>query len=536
MMHPRSSETSINEFHDWYQNEHGPNRLRLKTINNGFRYKAVDKEGPDFMAIYDLDDMQALIHPEYTRLRAAPVQSQRERDVMAKMIVDRRFYDLEFEQSGDAFKVLEEIENEPGAENVMVAASVTLTDETQRQKYEEWFDTEHVPMLSKVPGWRRSRRFVTSSLETGRGFEILGLHEYSTTNGMGGEEFQAAVNTPWRSKVFEEVVKEKKRKVWELFYTFGPAPRDLEHASYSTEFPDGLTKLIHDDTQKTNAIESYVTTDDGAVLRYRLDGSSDPKAPAIVLINSVLVEWGIWDGFVEKFGKTPKGDKYRIVRFNSRGRDDKVGTEDVTIDLLAKDVICLLDALKIYRAEAVIGVSLGGVTALNVALLYPKRLAAFVSCDTNAIVPASNPKAWSDRVSMAEKESLKSSAGVPIVGNDLADITVKRWFTPSSQSDENKEVFEWVKSMVSSNTLHGFSKGVKALFKYDLTDKMSSGTVKGLFVSGAQDGVLPETMKKMAADYGDGSSNLVLIEAAGHLPMTERPEPFAQEIAKFLIQ
>jgi len=33
---------SPEEFHDWYNNEHGPMRLRLDCIENGFRFRALD--------------------------------------------------------------------------------------------------------------------------------------------------------------------------------------------------------------------------------------------------------------------------------------------------------------------------------------------------------------------------------------------------------------------------------------------------------------------------------------------------------------
>lgn len=33
---------SPEEFHDWYNNEHGPMRLRLSLIENGYRFRALD--------------------------------------------------------------------------------------------------------------------------------------------------------------------------------------------------------------------------------------------------------------------------------------------------------------------------------------------------------------------------------------------------------------------------------------------------------------------------------------------------------------
>ena len=55
-----------------------------------------------------------------------------------------------------------------------------------------------------------------------------------------------------------------------------------------------------------------------------------------------------------------------------------------------------------------------------------------------------------------------------------------------------------------------------------------------MFVVGSGDGVLPQGMKKMAEDYGDGKSELKIVEGAGHLPMAEQPEEFAKVIDAFL--
>jgi hypothetical protein len=60
-MHPKSTDLPISEFHDWYQNEHGPNRMRLSSFKNGFRYRAVDGQTPEWMAIYDLYDVNTLV-------------------------------------------------------------------------------------------------------------------------------------------------------------------------------------------------------------------------------------------------------------------------------------------------------------------------------------------------------------------------------------------------------------------------------------------------------------------------------------------
>jgi pimeloyl-ACP methyl ester carboxylesterase len=541
-MQPRPS-LPIAKFHDWYNNEHGPGRLRLDFCENGFRYRANDladqqgsEEKPEWMAIYDITDMEWLTKDIYTRLRMAPVQSQRERDTMKEIKVGRKFFDFLGEWVGGEFKKLEDV-NAEGEGNVMVAVSLTLHGgQDKEEELDKWYKEEHVPMLMKVPGWLRTRRFVTASIEGKDEKEYLALHEYSPENGLGGKEFQDAVSTPWAEKIAKDVVKEKRRRVYDLYYTFGAAPRDLGVLREKDVVPaastDGLTKTMP--TAEWGAIESYVTTKDGVLLPYRLEGSTKPDAPLIVLSNSILVEWGIWDGFVDAFFKVEENRKFRVLRYLTRGRSSNCGEGAITVDVLASDVIALLDALRVPKAAAVIGVSLGGATALNTGLKYPERVAAIVSCDTSAKSPEGNKKTWGERIAVAEKEGAKAKSGETVVGEQLAELTVRRWFVKESYDGGDLEkTIGTVKAMVESNSLEGFKKSVEALYQYDLREEMKSCTVKAAFLVGSGDGVLPGVMKEMAAGYGK-SAEYVVIDCAGHLPMVEKPQEFAEVVTKFL--
>jgi pimeloyl-ACP methyl ester carboxylesterase len=494
------------------------------------------------MAIYDIEDMNYLTQESYTRLRKAPVQHQRERDTMKQIHVDRRFYDaVGQEWLAPHLAKLEDVRSE-GEGNVMVAVFFTLREgDGKEEELSKWYREEHVDLLQKVPGWRRTRRFVTSylDLQEGKKKEFLALHEYAPENGLGGEEFQRAVSTEWKDKIYSDVVAEKRRREYALYYTFGPAPRDLEALTspetFEVESTDAKTKTVPKGGGEWPVIESYVTTEDGVELPYRLEGSADPSAPLLVCVNSILVDYGIWDDFVPSFLKATK-HKYRILRYNTRGRSalPNSAEEQVTVDLLADDIIVLLDALRVKTA-AVVGVSLGGATALNVALNHPDRISAFVSCDTNSLAPPGNPKAWGERIAMAENESAKaSSTGEPIVGADLGEATVRRWFVKESYEDRKLAVkIARVKDMVATNSFSGFKDSVKALYEYDFSAKMKEYKGKGAFLVGAGDGVLPKTMEEMAKGLGNGVE-LKVVDGAGHLPMVERPEEVAGFVAGFL--
>ncbi|XP_014550335.1 hypothetical protein COCVIDRAFT_31893 [Bipolaris victoriae FI3] len=540
------------QFHDWYQNEHGPNRLRLPFCNNGFRYRATDledapgsKDKPEWMAVYDFDELEWLTREPYLKLRSAPAQSQRERDTMKQIFVDRRSYDLLKEWKGNDFKDLQKVENE-GEKNVMIAVSFALQDGAgKEEELRKWYEEEHVPLLQKVPGWRRTRRFVTSYLDLESGHktekEYLALHEYGPQNGLGGPEFKAAITTEWCDKIYKDVVKDRKRRAYELYYTFGAAQRDLQSLAskdtFAVETTEGKVKThpAHTTPEQRPVIESFVTTKDGVELPYRLEGSSDPNAPLLVLANSILVDYGIWDDFVTEFLNLTN-NKYRILRYNTRGRNTLPpdSTSPITVHTLAEDVITLLDALR-AKTASIIGVSLGGATALNAGLSYPHRISAFIGCDTNAFAPATNAKAWNERVELAEKEGLKTASGNPIVGEDLAEITVRRWFVKESYDDaELAKKIQRVKDMVKTNSLPGFRDSVRALHEYDIREKMAGYQGKGAFLVGAGDGVLPKTMKENMAEKLGKGVELKVVDGAGHLPMVERPREVAQFVAKFL--
>jgi pimeloyl-ACP methyl ester carboxylesterase len=490
---------------------------------------------PEWMAIYDITDMEELTSGTYLRLREDEVKSKREKDVMRNIKVGRKLYDFVGERRGQAFKNLEEVGVAEKEGNVLVAVDLTVEDAKDGKELDRWYNEEHIDMLSKVPGWLRTRRFVTSSILQGEeGVEYLALHEYSPENGVDGKEYRAAASTQRARDIMANLVKEKKRRVYELYYTFGAAPRHLAEVAEFVS-PDGQTRTIPISLPDVPAIESYVTTQDDVVLPYRLEGSSDPNAPCIVLSNSILVDWRIWDDFIAFFFSNPQNKHYRILRYLTRGRLSNYGTQAITLDVLAYDIITLLDTLRIPKAAALIGVSLGGATVLNAALKYPDRVAAFISCDTSSKSPRGNKSTWGDRIALAEMDEAQAGDNRRIVGEQLARMTVRRWLIDSFDGDQGEMRRIRVEVMVKFNNLDGFKKSVEALFKYDLRKGMKESRVRAAFVVGAEDGVLPATMQEMATAHGNGA-DYVVIDKAGHLPMVEKPQEFAEVVTRFMNQ
>ncbi|EGE80724.1 alpha/beta hydrolase [Blastomyces dermatitidis ATCC 18188] len=584
-MQPRD-DLSPAKFHDWYNNEHGPSRLRLPFITNGFRFRATDTVNgssssshplsPEWLAIYDVTDMAELKCEPYLRLRRDEIKSKREKEVMAKITIDRRLYDFVESKEVEGYVPLDALtEGEAEAEaegkknkRVLVAIIQTLYPD-QEEEFNKWYREEHLPLLSRVPGWLRTRRFVSSAVEPTAVREYLSLHEYESHDGPSGPELKAVNATPWRERVMANMVKDRSRRVYEHYYTFTAAPRDLASLSAETEkgattpflAPDGLTKTFPTSSTSSSsepaipAIQSYIKTPDGVTLPYRLEGSTNPNAPLIILSNSILTHYRIWDDFIATFFSPsssfyPSNRQYRILRYLTRGRSSNCGQQPITLDVLAADIITILDALRVPKAAALIGVSLGGATVLNTALKYPERVGTFIACDTNAKSPDENSKVWAERIALAEAEgALAAYTDEPIVGGQLAEVTVRRWFVRGGTCDGGKGELEGrfrrVKEMVKDNSLGGFRRVAEALFQYDLREEMGRYRgAKGAFLVGDEDGVLPKTMREMVGMMGRGdarkesepAAEFLVVEGAGHLPMVEKPERFEELVSGFLGQ
>jgi pimeloyl-ACP methyl ester carboxylesterase len=526
-MQPRSG-LSLDQFHEWYNNEHGPTRLRLPQIfANGLRYQAVDGQQPEFLATYDVTDMAHLETETYLTLRAN--RSPREAATIGQVDVSRYFYDLVHVKESPLFMPVEKLTDEEAEGLVAVNTEITLKDTPEaKDLFKKWFIEEHIPFLSKIPGWLRSRLFVTSSLEPDLPIKFLTFHDFAKDNGLQAAEQKAASDGSWKNDDFDNSVESRKRRTYSLFYTFGPAPRDLDHLSRlpseaSFTSVDSKTSTI---AGSTPILTSCITTSDSLDIPYRLEGNPSPAAPTVAFCNSLLTSLHMWDAFIDIL-KLNRPD-LRILRYDTRGRHAiPQPPVSATLHTLADDLLTILDALRIPKLYALIGVSMGGATALNFALKYPSRLGKFIACDFNVASSPANSQAWKDRVAIAEQDS---GRGI----HQLAERTVSRWFHPASM--EKPELVKRMTQMVAENNVEGFKHSCTALWDYDLKPDMPSSSVPGLFVVGDGDanGVLVKAMEGFKALLGSNGTELKIVPNTGHLPMSEDPEAFWEAVKEFL--
>jgi hypothetical protein len=189
------------EYHDWYDHEHGPARLKVPGLLAAHRYQALDEATPRWLALYELSDPAVLDSAEYQAVVAGG--GDREKFIMSHLAaLDRRIYT---QLSDDGLDTAE-----PAPVILAVANSVPpeMVDDMTA-----WYEQEHIPMLLAVPGWRRIRRYRLTGPDplSGPGTGFLSLHELSDPGVLEEPGYRAAVSTPWRDRIVSGALHRERR-------------------------------------------------------------------------------------------------------------------------------------------------------------------------------------------------------------------------------------------------------------------------------------------------------------------------------------
>lgn len=250
----------------------------------------------------------------------------------------------------------------------------------------------------------------------------------------------------------------------------------------------------------------------GAV-HYRDIGPRD--APAIVFVNSLGTDMSIWGGVVERLAAD-----YRIVTFDARGHGlSSVPGGPYTLEGLAGDLLELVDRLQL-GTFAVVGVSVGGMVALRLAIDHPQRLRAVVACDTAAKI--GDADTWNGRIDTAQTSGMTA----------LADPVLLRWFPESIREGRADEIARW-RDLLLRTPVEGYVATCAALRDADLTAEVSSIAVPTLIVVGAVDQSTPVALVRDTAARIPGA-RFEIIEHAGHIPSIDQPARLAALIAEHL--
>lgn len=181
------STAHADEFHDWYDLEHVPERLRVPGFINAERW--ISDENPNVaVATYDLDSFGVLHSPAYNAIgyENSSVWTKRV-TAMAKRIM--RF-------AGEQM-VPGDVAAPSGAGGLLVASM--NVDPAAEPEFNEWYNAEHLPQLAAVPGVLCARRFASSEADRER--QYLALYHLTGPDVARSDAWKKAANTPWTERI-----------------------------------------------------------------------------------------------------------------------------------------------------------------------------------------------------------------------------------------------------------------------------------------------------------------------------------------------
>jgi 3-oxoadipate enol-lactonase len=251
-----------------------------------------------------------------------------------------------------------------------------------------------------------------------------------------------------------------------------------------------------------------------ARLNYRFDGPEN--APVIVLSNSLGTNLSMWDPQASVLC-----EKFRVLRYDTRGH----GLSTVTpgpykIEQLGRDVVALLDALKIDRAYFC-GLSMGGMIGIWLGVNAADRMKGLALCNTAAKIGTAH--GWNTRIKDVKERGMAA----------IATTVVLRWFREDFVK-KSPEVVEAMRQMLLQAPAEGYAACCAAIRDMDQTGDLARVKARTLVIAGALDPVIPLADTEVVADGISGASYLAL--HAAHLSNIEAAPQFTEALLKFLAE
>lgn len=179
------AQVAEDEFHDWYDHEHIPERLRVPGFLGAERWIGT-AEPKVSVALYDLDNVGVLKSPAYLAAGGANGTPWTKRVTgRTKMIIR-----LEGEQilPGDALA--------PTGAAALLLIAMNVAPE-QEHEFNEWYNTEHLPQLGAVPGVLAARRY----RGTGATQRYAAIYHFANPDVPNSAAWKTAANTPWTERM-----------------------------------------------------------------------------------------------------------------------------------------------------------------------------------------------------------------------------------------------------------------------------------------------------------------------------------------------
>jgi len=279
-----------------------------------------------------------------------------------------------------------------------------------------------------------------------------------------------------------------------------------------------------DDAARAQAGGSYVKLPEG-VTHYELTGPEDGRV--VVLIHGATIPMYLWDAQVEALARAG----YRVLRYDMYGRGYSDRPDgDYSQAFYRKQLLDLLDALKIKQPVDLMGVSMGGAMAVDFTANYPDRVKDLV-----LIAPMIN--------SLKNDTNFKLMR-VPLLGEFLTRLIAVKVMSERAAElmQKSPKAAEYAKQFKDQTRFKGFERASLAAARSDAWadytadyQKVGQQNHRILLIWGTKDNdISPEMVQAMQKALPN--VEFKQLDGIGHDPQVEVPDQVNSLILDFLKQ
>jgi pimeloyl-ACP methyl ester carboxylesterase len=240
----------------------------------------------------------------------------------------------------------------------------------------------------------------------------------------------------------------------------------------------------------------------------------------LVLVHGHPFNRSMWSPQRERLSR-----EFRVIALDLPGYGDSPPRSEVmTMRAFAEVVLELLDHLEIERA-VIVGLSMGGLVAMELGLAHPERVHGVVLAATTA-----EPVANGEVEQRSAKAALALDRGmVPLAGEMIADLLGPR-------ASRDHALVRRVFAMMLTASPAGAAAALRGRARRpDYSRLLLSLTVPALVIAGDHDAHAREpVVQQLKAALP--AAELVRFSYSGHLPNLEEPDLFNETVRRFALR
>jgi 3-oxoadipate enol-lactonase len=249
---------------------------------------------------------------------------------------------------------------------------------------------------------------------------------------------------------------------------------------------------------------------------YVLSQNPTGSPPVLLLhgLGATGASWGLQIPALVKAG-------FLVLAPDMRGFGKSPYPGQTNIAGMTSDMAELLRIRQTYPAH-VVGISMGGTIALQLALEDPRLVRKLVLVNTFARLRPDRLSVW---LFFAFRMLLIHTLGLPA----QAQVVGKRIF-PDSVQQETRQVL--IDQILQANP-RAYRATMRSLARFNVSNRLNEITMPTLVITGENDNTVPLKNQRELAEGIPGARH-VIIRSAGHAVIADQPDAFNKTMLDFL--